>query len=186
MTTDAAGRSTAERLAVSLENASSLDPLRSFYRGVADSLPKGRVLEELRGRTLGHALHPLMTDLPLGTWMSASLLDLFGGRRSQDAARRLVGAGVVFAVPTAISGFADYGRLHSTGAERVGSVHAMLNGWGLIAYTASWLLRRQGRHRAGVMVALAAGGGLVVSGYLGGHLSLRKGEPEAASPLAAL
>ena len=191
MTTDVADRSAtdrsaAERFAVSLESVSALDPLRSFYRGVAGSLPKGRVLEELRGRSLGHALHPLLTDLPLGTWTSATLLDLFGGRKSRDAARRLVGTGVVVAVPTAVSGFADYGRLHSAGAERVGSVHAMLNVWGLIAYTASWVLRRKGHHRAGVVVALAAGGGLVVSGYLGGHLTLRKGEPDAAVPAAAL
>lgn len=180
MTTDVAGRSAAERFAVSLEGNASLDPLRTFYRGVAASLPKGRLLEELRGRSLGHALHPLLTDLPLGTWMSASLLDLTGGPRHRDSARKLVGTGVLFAVPTAVSGFADLGRLHSPGAERVASVHAMLNVWGLAAYATSWMLRRKGHHKAGVLVALGAGAGLTVSGYLGGHLSLRRGEPEVA------
>ena len=36
----------------------------------------------LSGAWMGHALHPLMTDFPLGAWMSATLLDLFGGPRS--------------------------------------------------------------------------------------------------------
>jgi hypothetical protein len=35
----------------------------------------------LAGTWLGHSLHPLLTDFPLGCWSSASLLDLLGGRR---------------------------------------------------------------------------------------------------------
>ena len=33
----------------------------------------------LRGEWLGHAVHPLLTDVVLGTWTSAHVLDLFGG-----------------------------------------------------------------------------------------------------------
>ena len=88
---------------------------------------------------------------------------------------------MLLAVPTALSGAADLRRLHSVGAERVGALHAMLNGVGVLAYATSWALRRKGRHGAGKLVALAAGGGLVVSGYLGGHLSLKRGEPEDAT-----
>ncbi len=180
MSEDVAGRSAAEQLAHGIEQNAGLDPLREFYHGVAGSLPDGRVLEELQGRSLGHALHPLLTDLPLGTWMSASLLDLLGGGKHREGAKKLVGLGVLFAVPTALSGFADFRRLHSVEAERVASVHAVMNGWGVITYATSWMLRRKGKHRAGAALALVGGVGLTVSGYLGGHLSLRRGEPEAA------
>ena len=30
----------------------------------------------LRGRPLGHALHPALTDLPIGFWTSAAVLDV--------------------------------------------------------------------------------------------------------------
>jgi hypothetical protein len=50
----------------------------------------GPVRDALSGRALGHALHPLLTDLPIGTWTSASLLDALGGRgrRGRPARRR--------------------------------------------------------------------------------------------------
>ena len=53
----------------------------------------------LRGEWLGHALHPTLTDVTLGTWTSATLLDLFGGRDSSAAAQRLIGTGLLAAGP---------------------------------------------------------------------------------------
>src|SRR2546421_12126666 len=43
----------------------------------------GRVKDLLSGTWLGHALHPLLTDLPIGSFTSAMALDLLGG---EDAA----------------------------------------------------------------------------------------------------
>ncbi len=58
-----------------------------------------------RGERLGHALHPLLTDFPLGCWIGAGLLDLVGGRSSRRAAQRLVGLGLLFVPPTALAGW---------------------------------------------------------------------------------
>src|SRR3954466_9333095 len=60
------------------------------------------------GSWLGHPLHPVLTDLPIGFWTSAVVLDLFGGRSRRRAAQTLVGLGVLSAVPTALTGVADW------------------------------------------------------------------------------
>jgi hypothetical protein len=63
--------------------------------------------EVLRGRWFGHAVHPLLTDFPLGTWMSASYLDLLGGRRARPAATGLLALGLATALPTIATGTVD-------------------------------------------------------------------------------
>jgi hypothetical protein len=53
----------------------------------------------LGGMWLGHPLHPVLTDVPIGCWTSAVVLDLLGGTGSRKAAQRLIGLGVAAAVP---------------------------------------------------------------------------------------
>lgn len=159
----------------SVEQDRGLDGLVDRLKPVADALvadPARRDL--LRGTWAGHALHPPLTDLPIGFWTSATMLDLFGGPRSRSAATRLVGLGILAALPTAVTGLAEWA---GTGPEvrRVGVVHAAANSTALVLYTASWRARRKDRHRTGTVLALAGGAAAAVGGYLGGHLvSVRK------------
>src|SRR5947209_6330335 len=91
-----------------LEGASALDPVIRAVQPLADDLvadPNRRNL--LRGTWLGHALHPPLTDVPIGFWTSAVVLDLLGGAQARPAARRLVGLGVLSAIPTAVTGWAE-------------------------------------------------------------------------------
>ena len=153
-----------------LEEASALDPVVNAVRPLAQALvadPTRRDL--LRGAWLGHALHPLMTDLPIGFWTSAITLDLVGGPDARSAARKLVGLGVLTAVPTAVTGWAEWS---STGQreQRVGVVHAVSNVVALTGFVGSWRARRQGRHAQGAALALASSAALGLGGYLGGHL----------------
>lgn len=141
--------------------------LVSKLRAVASAvrrLPGGRT--ELTGVTIGHPLHPLLVTAPIGAWTSATALDLLGS--TPRVARRLVGAGVVMALPTAMTGLTDW--LDTDGAEqRVGALHAAVNATAVAAYTASWLLRP--RHpRAGVATGFVAAGVATLGGWLGGHL----------------
>ena len=76
------------------------DALRPLFASRTASLA-------LSGAWLGHRLHPLLTDLVIGAWSSAGLLDVIGGRESQRAVRQLIGAGVVAAAPTAAAGLDD-------------------------------------------------------------------------------
>jgi uncharacterized membrane protein len=158
-----------------LEEASSLDPVVDAVRPLADGLVADPLRRDvLRGAWLGHALHPLLTDLPIGFWSSAVALDLAGGRAARPAARRLTGLGVLSAVPAAVTGWAEWS---GTGQreQRVGVVHASANVVALTLFAASWRARRRDHHLRGAALGLVASSALGVGGFLGGHLvSARK------------
>lgn len=155
----------------SLEEAAGLDgPVALLQDPVESAFGRGARGQVLRGEWLGHALHPLLTDLVIGTWTSAHVLDLVGGDQARGAARTLVGAGLLAAAPTAWTGWAEWSR-SGLREQRVGVVHAVANGLAIGTYAASWLARRRGDHAAGVRLGLA---GATLSGaaaYLGGHLA---------------
>ena len=91
---------------------------------------------------LGHPLHPMLTDLPIGFWTSAWFLDLSPDRAATSlAARRLLGVGVLCAVPAAWSGGGDAVGLDRR-QRRVAAVHAALNVAATTAFAYSWVIRR--------------------------------------------
>lgn len=159
------------RWTLRLEETTGLDaPVQAIEPKITSLFGSGTRGAALRGQWLGHALHPLLTDLVMGSWTSATVLDLFGGRGSARAAQRLVATGLLAAGPTAWTGWAEWS---ATGAreKRVGLVHAATNGVAVSAYAASWLARRQGRHSTGAALALAGATASGVGAYLGGHLT---------------
>ena len=136
--------------------------------------PGGALKDTLSGTWLGHPLHPLLTDLPIGSWTSAWVLDIIGGERGRDAAQMLVGIGIFAAVPTAASGMSDWSD--TSGEERrIGAVHAAANAAALSLYTASWLARRRGRYGLGVALGQLGAAAATAGGYLGAHLVYRRG-----------
>jgi uncharacterized membrane protein len=157
-----------------LESDHRLDNATEALNTVATTVASGRRGSVLQGRTIGHALHPLMTDLPLGCWMSAGLLDLLGGKHSRTAARRLVGLGLLAVPPTVASGVADYAHIPERPERRVAVVHAAGNAVVAALYLASWRARRRGRFGAGKVLGLAGGALAIGTGYLGGHLSFAR------------
>lgn len=154
-----------------LEDATALDaPVRALEPGVRalfGSGPQGRLL---RGDWLGHAVHPILTDLVIGTWSSASVLDLIGGPDSAVPARRLIGTGLLAVGPTAWTGWAEWSEAGPRD-KRVGLAHAVTNVLAIGVYAASWRARHQGRHGAGAGLALAGASILGAGAYLGGHLA---------------
>jgi hypothetical protein len=159
------------RWTLRLEQAHALDrPVRALEPWIRIWAGAGPGGAALRGEWLGHAVHPTLTDVAIGSWLSANLLDLFGGADASASAQRLVGAGVLAAAPTAWTGWAEWSTL-ALRDKRVGLVHAVSNGVAISLYAASWFARRRGRHRAGVRLALAGAAVAGVGGYLGGHLT---------------
>lgn len=158
-----------------VEAALPLDRLGDAARPVLVSLVgRGRRNDALTGRWLGHPFHPAAVLAPLGCWIGAALTDVVGGRGAERVARRLIGAGVVAAVPAAASGASDW--LDTREAEqRVGTVHALLNGAAVAAMVTSWRLRRRGHRWAGIVVSTAGLGGALAAGLLGGHLAYGRG-----------
>ena len=130
-----------------------------------------RVRDFLHGTWLGHPLHPAITDIPLGAWTTALVLDAARGdsKGMARAADTAIGVGIAGAVGAAVTGLTDW--QHTTGGDRrVGLGHALLNTTALALYVASFALRRSGARDLGR--GLSALGFLVATGaaYVGGAL----------------
>ena len=159
------------RWTLRLEEATALDrPVHALEPTIQAWFGTGTRASVLRGEWLGHAVHPLLTDVVLGTWTSATVLDLVGGPDSTTAARRLIGTGLLAVGPTAWTGWAEWSAAGPR-AKRVGLVHAVTNGTVIGLYAASWTARRHGRHGSGVRLGLAGAALAGVGAYLGGHLA---------------
>lgn len=157
-----------------IENLEMLDkPARSVARVASRIYGGPRVRTVLSGTWLGHPLHPALTDIPIGLWTAAGVLDLAGGRRYAAAARRLVGLGLLSAVPAAASGSSDWATTRG-GIQRLGFVHLAGNVAGMMLEAGSYLAR--GKHPAAGRALGALGLGVAgASAYLGGHLSYARG-----------
>ena len=159
-----------DRAVEQIEQATSLDGAADRVGDiVAQAIPNGPRKDFLSGTWLGHVLHPMLTDLPIGFWSSAFVLDLVGGKKSRPAAEFLVGLGVLSALPTAATGASDWSDTEG-GTRRVGLVHAAANTSALALYAWSWKARRQQHHARGVALGLLGATAATVGGYLGGHL----------------
>ena len=164
-----------QRVVKKIEDGKVLDRLGGPLAGAAGRATRPRpVKNALSGTWLGHQLHPMLTDVPIGSWVSASVLDFTAGPSGSRAAQRLVGFGILAAVPTAAAGASDWSE--SYGAEqRVGLVHALGNVGALSLQVASYLARRQGKRGAGIALSTLGTGLAAAAGYLGGTLTFDQG-----------
>jgi nitrite reductase/ring-hydroxylating ferredoxin subunit/uncharacterized membrane protein len=165
----------------SLERQDWLEPLADrLQRAVVAAYQAGgatgrRIRDFLHGTWLGHPLHPVLTDVPLGAWTLATVLDLWGGaNRHQDrAADAAIGVGLAGAVGAAVTGMTDW--QHTTAEDRrVGLLHGLLNLSATGLYAVSLALRLRGVRTPGRTIG---GLGFTVAlgaAYLGGHLVYRK------------
>lgn len=142
------------------------DPLQGFVRRSLESTGAGPAL---RGDWLGHPVHPLLTDLPIGFWTSAWVLD-FGGARARRAADALIAAGLVSVAPTALAGLADWAE-RDRRDRRLGLAHLAANVTATWLYAASLANRWRGHRIRGVALSWAGASAATVGGYLGGHLA---------------
>jgi nitrite reductase/ring-hydroxylating ferredoxin subunit len=144
---------------------------------VRDAIPPGKAKDAISGTWIGHALHPLLTDVVIGSFTSASLLDLLGGDEGGKARERLIGIGIAAYFPTALTGASDYADSELFGPEirRVGLVHAATNAVALGCYVASLRARRKGNRTRGKLLGLLGLGAMGAAGHLGGHMSYVQG-----------
>lgn len=140
-------------------------PVNAFYESGGEA---GRSLKDaVNGTWLGHALHPAITDVPVGAWTAALVLDMVGERRGAKIA---VGVGLLGAVGAALSGVTDW--LDTYGKpRRLGVVHAAVNTTAALLYTGSYFVRDR-EPRLGVTLS-SVGYALVALGALyGGSIAL--------------
>ena len=158
-----------------IERAEGLDRIsKPVIDAVAKAVQPRLVRNWLSGTPLGHPAHPMLTDVPIGMWTAAAVLDVLGGKRAAPGADLLVKMGVLSAVPTAATGLNDLSDTYGP-ETRIGVVHAAANSSALAMYLLSWRARRRGRRFAGKAWGLLGLGAMTAGGYLGGHLSFGKG-----------
>ena len=174
-------------------------PLSAAVRGAYHSAGAAgqQVKNAAHGVWLGHPLHPVFTDLPLGAWTTGLVLDALaarnGDRGMQRAADVAIAVGLAGAAGAAVTGLSDWSET-SGRARRTGLIHGVLNIAATTLFAASWALRKNGSRASGQTCALAGYGIAIGSAWLGGDLvyDQRIGvthaaveQPETFTPVAA-
>jgi nitrite reductase/ring-hydroxylating ferredoxin subunit len=155
-------------------------------RGAVQAALRPQALRDLlHGTWLGHPVHPILVQIPVGSWTSAGLLDAIP--RLRPAATVLIGTGVAAAVPAAMSGAADWSE-QAIGVRRLGALHAMGNTVALGLYVGSLVARTRGRGGLGRVLSYAGLGVASASAAIGGHMSYAQssGASHAATAARAL
>jgi len=150
----------------------------------------------LHGTWIGHPLHVILTDIPIGAWTTAIVFDALDSmsrrRRYTLAADAAVTLGLVGAVGAAATGLTDWQDLDPP-ARRIGLVHGLLNVASVALFAGSLFARRRGNRTSGrglaalgyavSMAAARLGGNLVYGQKIGvDHTSPEK-LPENFSPV---
>ncbi|MBV9866673.1 MAG: Rieske 2Fe-2S domain-containing protein [Abitibacteriaceae bacterium] len=132
-----------------------------------------KVKNFMHGTWLGHQLHPVITDVPIGSWTTAFVLDVIeaatGRKEYGKGADVAVGLGILGALASAAAGLTDWSDTDGR-ARKVGVVHGLLNITATALYIASWFMRKSGKRGSGRTLAWL---GYAISGsaaYLGGAL----------------
>ena len=151
------------------------DRVTAVVQPVYDRYRDNPALELMHGgRWVGHALHPALSDLPIGLWWSAFVLDVLGkdvpanGTRL-DPSATLSAAGLVAAAATATTGVADW-TVSDGEDRRIGLFHGVLNAGGMTLQGTSLVARLSGRRATARALGAAGLAVTAAAGFVGGHL----------------
>jgi nitrite reductase/ring-hydroxylating ferredoxin subunit len=155
------------------EDMSSLDRVVRPAQRLARMVRPQRVRDALHGVWLGHPLHPVLVQAPVGAYLSAAVLDVVPGSLREGGARqsrRLVAFGLLASSPAALAGAVDWSEQHEQ-QMRVGVLHLAANLTATALYGTSLLV---GGARAARALRFAGLSMVGVGGLLGGHISFRQ------------
>jgi nitrite reductase/ring-hydroxylating ferredoxin subunit/uncharacterized membrane protein len=153
---------------------SAADPISKAIRDLFPGEAGRAVKNALHGTWLGHPLHPVLTDIPVGAWTLAMVFDALDGlggskdlRAGADAA---VGIGLLGALGSAITGATDWSETDGR-AKTIGLLHGLLNVGATALYATSFFMRKKRKQRSqGVALSMLGYAIASASAYLGGHL----------------
>jgi nitrite reductase/ring-hydroxylating ferredoxin subunit/uncharacterized membrane protein len=143
--------------------------VRSAYEAAGTG---GRAAKNaLHGVWLGHPLHPVFTDVPLGAWTTALALDAAanGDRGMKQAATFAMGVGLAGAMGAAVTGLTDWSETDGQ-ARRTGLLHGLMNIAATTLFATAYVLRRNDSHDGGRKCAWAGYAVALGAAYLGGDL----------------
>ncbi len=148
--------------------------VKGAYASAGDAGPT--IKNALHGVWLGHPLHSAITDVPVGSWTAAAVLDLLEANGHDDyapGADAAIVVGLAGAVASAVTGLTDWSDTHGK-PQRVGALHGLLNSTAAVLYTASYVARRKDNRGVGRALAFVGYGIVIASAYLGGAISYRQ------------
>lgn len=166
-----------------IEEQDWLEPLENGLKNAISEAfsaagPNGRKAENfLHGTWLGHPLHPVLTDIPIGAWTAALVLDALDAFSETDAYGRgadaALATGLAGAVGAALTGLTDWHKIDGK-TQRLGLIHGLLNLTGAALCTTSLIKRKQDRRVEGRFYSLFGYTAALCSAWLGGILVYRK------------
>ena len=149
------------------------EPLSKAVRGAYEAAgPAGQQLKDAaHGVWLGHPLHPVFTDLPLGAWTTALALDCTanGDEGRRRAATFAMGVGLAGALGAAVTGLTDWSETQGE-SRRTGLLHGLLNITATTLFATSWAMRQRDSHDTGRAAAWAGYAIAIGAAWFGGNL----------------
>jgi nitrite reductase/ring-hydroxylating ferredoxin subunit/uncharacterized membrane protein len=145
-------------------------PLGEWLHGLMAAI-FGRMLpirDFLAGTWLGHPLHALLTDVPIGALTLVILLDVVGQPVAADVALLV---GVVTMIASALAGYADYSTTDGRARVRA-TVHSSLMLVSLVIYVVSLAIRATGPTSRSLPIALSIVAYLILAAgaFVGGDV----------------
>ena len=145
-------------------------PLGEWLHGLMAAI-FGRMLpirDFLAGTWLGHPLHALLTDVPIGALTLVIVLDVVGQPVAADVALLV---GVVTMIASALAGYADYSTTDGRARVRA-TVHSSLMLVSLVIYVVSLAIRATGPTSRTLPIALSIVAYLILAAgaFVGGDV----------------
>ena len=146
-------------------------PFGDWLHGVLAAL-FGRILpvrDFLGGTWLGHPLHSVLTDVPIGALTLVIVFDVLGQPVAADVALLV---GVLAMLASAAAGYADYSTTDGRARVRA-TVHSSLMVVSLVVYAVSLAIRASGPSNRAVPIVLSLIGYLILAGgaFVGGDVA---------------
>lgn len=137
----------------------------------------------LNGTWLGHPLHPVITDVPIGSWLLTALFDIIwlvspaSVVWAARGAEIIVGVGILAALGAAATGLTDWSDTYGD-ERRIGFNHGLFNLSAIVLYIVSFVLRLtqpSGNSVAGAIIGFIGLACVSYAAYLGGDMVFAKG-----------
>lgn len=151
------------------------DPLQQYINSLFSKQgASGKTLKNvLNGTWLGHPLHPVLTDVPVGAWTCTFILDVLTSRTEdgetglRSAADITLSVGLLAGVGSALTGWTDWSDTYGKD-RKVGLLHGVTMGATVSLYLISLAARAAGARKAGVVLSNMGYGLLSAGAYIGG------------------
>jgi nitrite reductase/ring-hydroxylating ferredoxin subunit/uncharacterized membrane protein len=132
--------------------------------------PIPAIRDLLNGRWLGHPLHAVLTDAPIGILFLVILFDL-AGHPEGAATKAILLVGILAMLAAAVVGLADYSDTDGSARERA-TLHGTLMIVALILYVISFVLRQGESPASTAAIGFSLAGFLVIAAgaYVGGDV----------------